>query len=302
VLRSIAWFIVALVLALGTAGAAGAQDASPVAGPTAHDVSLLKALGLPEIDLVATATGVTGLPDTLAAGRYLVSLENQTADQEIQVYLAVLPDTVTPEQANADLAKDDVPAWAYDAVWAGGPSPAAGETDAVVVNLSEGSWWAAVDRSSDDAAQPQDSSQPLTVTGGTPTAEAAAPSGAVAVTMTEYTFEVPAGLAAGPQIWDLSNAGEQPHFLVLWGVPEGTTMQQVMDTIGAFGSGTPVPGMLAFQYLRDVYDTTFVSGGQHEWIQVDLDAGTYAAVCFFPDRASGAPHALMGMITVFTVA
>jgi hypothetical protein len=289
------------ILFVGTASVAFAQDASPEARPP-RDISLLKALGLPEINLVATDTDVSGLPQSVAAGRYLVTLEDQTADQEVEAYFAVLPSSVTPDQALKDLNSDseEIPGWVYDATWAGGPNPYGGQTDAAVVDLTAGDWWVAFDRQTDSDPQPKDTALPLKVTGGvaaTPTAVA----GAVPVNMKEYTFEVPASIASGPQIWELGNTGTQPHFMVLWGVPSGTTFDQVMATIDSFFTGTPTANALGFEDLRDIYDTSFISPGQHEWVQVDLDPGTYAAVCFFPDKATGQPHALSGMITVFTV-
>jgi hypothetical protein len=35
---------------------------------------------------------------------------------------------------------------------------------------------------------------------------------------------------------------------------------------------------------------------------VDLEPGTYVAMCFFPDLGDGMPHAYHGMHTVFVVA
>jgi hypothetical protein len=48
-------FVLSLVVLL-PAAEAGAQDASPAAGPPARDISLLRELGLPEINLIAPAT------------------------------------------------------------------------------------------------------------------------------------------------------------------------------------------------------------------------------------------------------
>jgi len=264
---------------------------------------LLTALGLPEINLVATDTEVTGLPASVAAGRYLVTLEDQTADQEVETYMGILPASTTLDQALADLNanSEETPAWAYDATWAGGPNPYAGQTDAVVVDLTPGTWFVAFDRQTDSDSQPTDTGAALEVTGdaaATPVAIA----GAVPVNMKEYTFELPTSIASGPQIWDMGNTGTEPHFMVLFGVPDGTTMTQVMGTVTTFMTGTPAADALGFEDLRDIYDTSFISPGQHMWIQLNLDPGTYAAVCFFADQETGQPHALEGMITVFTVA
>jgi hypothetical protein len=162
-----------------------------------------------------------------------------------------------------------------------------------------GTWWVAFDRSSDAETQPTRTAAPLQVTGDLPAATTVA--GAVPVTMKEYTFEIPASVTSGPQIWEMGNTGTQPHFLVLFGVPDGTTMNQVLATVNTFMTGTPAADALGFEDIHDVYDSSFISPGQHTWIQLDLDPGTYAAVCFFGDKATGQPHALLGMITVFTV-
>jgi hypothetical protein len=292
-------FVAALFV--GASSVALAQDASPEAERPPRDISLLKALGLPEINLVANDTDVTGLPQSVEAGRYLVTLDDQTADQEVEVYFGVLPASVTLDQALADLNSDseETPAWAYDATWAGGPNPYAGQTDGAVVDLTEGTWFVAFDRQTESDSQPEDTAQPLQVTAGS-AATPAAIADAVPVNMKEYTFEIPATVASGPQIWEMGNTGTQPHFMVLFGVPDGTTMEQVLATVNTFMSGTPAADALAFEDIHDVYDSSFISSGQHEWIQVNLDPGTYAAVCFFGDKDTGQPHALLGMITVFT--
>ncbi len=36
-------------------------------------------------------------------------------------------------------------------------------------------------------------------------------------------------------------------------------------------------------------------------LALDLARGTYIALCFVPEEETGAPHALMGMVQVFTV-
>ncbi|MEZ4529990.1 MAG: hypothetical protein R2855_03080 [Thermomicrobiales bacterium] len=42
--------------------------------------------------------------------------------------------------------------------------------------------------------------------------------------------------------------------------------------------------------------------GQDQSSELDLAPGTYIAVCFIPDMATGMPHAMMGMAASFTVA
>ena len=37
------------------------------------------------------------------------------------------------------------------------------------------------------------------------------------------------------------------------------------------------------------------------WLQLNLPAGTYLALCQVADRESGLPHAALGQLLVFTV-
>jgi hypothetical protein len=119
------------------------------------------------------------------------------------------------------------------------------------------------------------------------------------IAVSEYSFAIPIALGAGPQIWQLTNTGTQPHLMDLAGVPDGTTFDEVMEFLSSAMTGTPAASTLGFEDIREVYSTPNISAGQTMWIEVDLAPGTYAATCFIPVRASGAPHALMGMVQVF---
>jgi hypothetical protein len=50
-----------------------------------------------------------------------------------------------------------------------------------------------------------------------------------------------------------------------------------------------------------LFNTVTQSIGTSVWIGMSLDAGTYAAMCFFPTAGTGEPHAFHGMYTVFQV-
>ena len=174
---------------------------------------MLHALGLPEIDLVVTDTGATGTPAELAAGRYLVTLENQTTDQIAGGVFLAVPAGTSDEDALDGILGDGLPTWFYDATWAGGPIAESGQMDAVVVELAAGDWWVDIDRTSTtDAAPPADTATKLTVTGEMTATEELG--GTIPVVLSEYNFDIPATLAAGPQIWQVTNSGAQPHFLI----------------------------------------------------------------------------------------
>jgi len=126
--------------------------------------------------------------------------------------------------------------------------------------------------------------------------------------MAEMYFEVPE-IAAGPQIWNVVNNGQQVHHVVLAGVPAGTTEDDVMELIEAEFAGppaspeagaTPVETALAFEEVEDVFYSLLFSAGQANWYEVGIEPGTYAMLCFMPDP-SGTPHVMLGMIKIFTV-
>ncbi len=78
--------------------------------------------------------------------------------------------------------------------------------------------------------------------------EAAAETGAVAVSLTEWAIEMPSTLPAGPTTFELTNVGEFPH------------------TIEIEGEGIEVEGEV-------------IEAGQSTTLEVDLAPGTYTVYC-----------------------
>ncbi|HEX5499847.1 MAG TPA: hypothetical protein VFX03_11490, partial [Thermomicrobiales bacterium] len=110
-----------------------------------------------------------------------------------------------------------------------------------------------------------------------------------------------AGLQPGPQIWKVSNAGAQPHFMIVGKAPNGATTEQLLAGINAQMTGTPAANGLDLTKIPTTGGCTTLSAGQSLYLPLDLAAGSYAAVCFFPDQQTFAPHAMLGMATIFTV-
>jgi hypothetical protein len=284
--------------------AAAAQDATPAAPPAANGgVALLQGLGLAEVTITVTDTDST-VPASVPAGRVLLHAINQTGG-ELDLSFGQTPDGVT-DQDILDIGNaDTVPAWFYETTFPGGVDVAPPATEGyAVINLTPGDWKFDVDRNAanDGDQEPTDEVKTITVTGEAAKAEAIP--GAVDVTAYSFGFELPETISAGPQIWHFRNGGSQPHFLFLASVPDGTTVDDVMQLVMFDpSSGTPVPaGSLQFEDVGDVADAALLSPDQEEWIGLDLAPGTYVALGFIPDPAAGAPHAALGMIKVFTVA
>jgi hypothetical protein len=131
---------------------------------------------------------------------------------------------------------------------------------------------------------------------------AEAPEAEVEIVMVDFAFGMPLELTTGEAVWHFSNEGEQTHEIVIFSVDEAATVESVttaaMDAMMAATPGAPPE----FPF-EQVFSFVGMSPGENAWMTVDLEPGTYAALCFIPDTISEemSPHLSHGMITIFTV-
>jgi hypothetical protein len=300
--------LVAVVLSLPLAPVTLAQEATPAA-------TFPAALGLPELRITITDTGFEA-PAEVSAGPVLLTVTNASSNQDVtadadfvqlpagttiaDVTAFFGPPLTTPATPAADGAEGAALDWLYQATWSGGPIVPAGQTVHAVVDLTPGDWFLVND--SIGATQ-----QPVALrvtTGAATPATMEEPAADVAVQLQEYAFVgLEHGVAAGPHLWQLTNAGEEPHYMLLLGAPAGISMDQVMTLLQMPEEATPPPSI---PYQETDFDfnqpgLALISPGQTAWLALDLAPGTYLALCFVPDDETGAPHALLGMAQIFTV-
>ena len=283
--RSVA---LSLTVALGPnlAPRAFAQEATPGSG--------FAGLDLPEVVVTIDDAGFT-LPADVIAGRTLMTVRN-TGTMDVHFFATRIPDEVSDAQLAAEMQSESEadPPW-FDMTtlpFLGNPDwPAVGGQAQGVVELLAGRWIFIDPLGGRDVAI-------LVVAEGTPTL-AAEPEADVAITMQEMSFSgLDARLPAGPQVWKITNSGALEHEIAILPVPDGTTNQDVIDLIGEMLMGSAPP------------ETFAPAGGQgiaskcvSSWQAWDLQTGTYAAVCMTPMPGEGfEPHAMEGMVQVFTVA
>ena len=292
-----------LVLGLALAApAALAQSATPAATFPAM-------AGLPELRVTITDTGFQA-PAEASAGLTLLTVTNATApspDGSGASAMLMLPpagisaaDAIAVVHPGAGTPEaSEPPAWAYHTAFAGGATVPAGQTMESVVDLTPGDWvlW-------NDNFGPQ-TPQVLHVAGNAASPAAAAePDADVVVGLQEYAFTgLEHGVPAGPHVWKVTNAGKQPHFMVLLRADKPVTIDQVMAMVALPDNATPPPslGVGPQDFSFDVPGLATLSPGATAWVAMDLAPGTYVALCFFPDEAKGVPHAMLGMADVFTV-
>jgi hypothetical protein len=312
-----------LMLPLSLLSVATAQEATPAAGPSAF-----AGLGLPELNIMVTATGFEGIPQETEAGRYLVTVnvaedvefgggvgfvrppEGMSIDEFLAIHEEPGPSEVegevpggTPvlaDEATPVASEGGPPAEIFDATYAGGIFALPGQSAQVVLDLLPGEWLAWAD-------DPEAAQEPLrlTVTGEMP-ADLTEPGSGATIIMGEYVIEVREGeLAAGQQVVKIENIGAQPHFIFMGQVPDTVTEADIETVLEAEMAGTPVAeadtDWNPDEQFEPVFGTGTQSGGTTIWLSVSLEPGTYVAVCFFPDLGDGLPHAYHGMYAVLEV-
>jgi hypothetical protein len=124
------------------------------------------------------------------------------------------------------------------------------------------------------------------------------------VRLFEYGFEFPDTVAPGRQVWQVVNAGREPHELLLAWSPKPVTAEQIvgmLTTESEDENATPIGGGPSFAEFEPVGGIGWLSPGRSAWTEVDLRPGTHIALCFVFDPKTGMPHVAIGMVAVFTV-
>jgi hypothetical protein len=258
-------------------------------------------LSLPEIAVTITNDAFANVPDRLAAGRYVLSVTNafhDSAEETSGAALLRLPDDVGVNEFIASVQDDEgawPPDWYYAASLAGGAYANQGATAFAVIDLTAGNWilW------SEAPGAPQ-APVPISVTGEFP-ANPPAPVADATVVLSEFDFAFRAPFKVGHQIIEVVNSGEQPHFLFIGGVPDGTTVADAQTAFEAFWDPESEPAAFSFAETPELLGTGDQSAGATAWYAVDLPAGTVVVACFVTDPETGEPHAMLGMTEIVTI-
>lgn len=316
-LLSVIVLLLTITAGLPLSTAAQATPDSAAANPFAD-------LGLAQLDITATDTSFDGLPSELDAGRYVVGFTNaSTSEFQVGGAFMQVPEGMTTDELIAmaaapaatpvsDVASpvaspvaegpgDEIPPWYYETQIAGGPYADPGDTTYAVVDLQAGDWvfWA------EYPGAPQ-APVGITVSGELP-ADLPVPQADVAIEMSDFAFSFSEPLAAGPQIIELANVGDQPHFIGFGTVPAGATVDEVLAAFeGMFSDPAASPmatpeGSLTFDDIEEGWGSGDQSGGVTAWYAIDLEPGTHVVVCFVTDPETGLPHVMLGMIEVIDV-
>ena len=275
-----------LVAATALVAVVGCQVVKPSVGAGVASA----ASAIPTVEFDAVDYSFT-TPDTLPAGITTIRLVNHGQEPH-HAELLRLNDGVTFDQFTVTLEQEGESALQLVSA-EGGPGTVDpnGESE-VTLDLKPGMYALACFVSGPDGVPHllKGMLKPIQVTEAFDTP--AAPEVQGTFTMRDFTFDMPATLPAGPTTYTVVNSGPQMHELNVLKLAPGKTAHDVVEWETA-PSGPPpfeaVGGMEGF------------SAGGSGYMPLDLQPGTYVAICNIPDPASGVSHAQLGMIRQFSV-
>jgi len=127
-----------------------------------------------------------------------------------------------------------------------------------------------------------------------PASTAAAPN-EVAITASEYKFEMPDQIPAGLTTFKLSDTGEEIHHASLIKLDSGKTIADFANGLKNMKPGTQPPG-----WVIPAGGPNAIAPGTSNALTMVMQPGNYAVVCFVPD-SKGVPHFAHGMVKGLTV-
>lgn len=244
--------------------------------------------------IIANADGIT-LPEGLVSGITTLTLQNDT-EAEFSPVIARFLEGKTIDDFRAALMAQDFPGMLATISALGLPAVAPGESLNITYDLKAGGY---VVLSFNPAGPP--TILPFTVAeneGET----VSAPEADVVVDMIDFAFVMPTELTTKQTLWQFINNGEQTHEIIIFRVDADTAAHTVTEAMMA-AAAAATPGTPPEPPYERVFSFIGISPGESAWLDVSLEPGSYAALCFIPDMTSEtpSPHFHHGMIVIFNV-
>jgi len=249
---------------------------------------------IPEVTIKAADFSFDA-PDQIEAGLVSLRLEN-VGHEDHQVQLVRLNDGVTLEQLQAALQQGPEAALPLVTLAGGVGLAAPNQHEQAVLDLTEGQYVMLCFVSGEDGVWhvAKGMLRPFQVVARKSQAVVQEPKSDVSIVMKDFRFEIPAEIKAGRLTWKVTNQGPQPHEVFIAKLLPGKTLDDLMAFMQTYEGEPPVEEAAAG-------GVAVMGPGQTGWVNLDLSAGDYVALCFVPDAATGKEHAELGMIQFFSV-
>lgn len=236
-------------------------------------------------------TAISG-PKTIEAGVVELTLDNQGKGPHDAQILRVEGNHSVEDVISTTIDSGEgapIPEWIADGAGVGTTPP--GQTATVTQVLEPGTYYLL------DTESAQGSEEPNARKGGSVKFEVTGEGGGelpetdAKITAEDYSFTAE-GLKPGSNRVTYENAGEELHHVIAMPFAKGATFAEVKK---AFTSEEEPQGPPPVDFENGV-STAVIDGGQSQVVDLELEKGKYALVCFITDRKGGPPHAVMGMI------
>lgn len=236
------------------------------------------------------------IPPSVPAGLVAISLKNTDTSPRSAGIIRIVGDHSVAEVLKVTGGDGaPIPDWLQDGGGLGAVAP--GKTATATQNLAPGKYVVTDDEGGDGDGPTNaelGATGEFTVTGKAKDAEL--PSVPATITATDkgetgYKFSTD-GLKAGTNQVRFENTGKQLHHALLFPLNPGATLADVKKFASSQGdSGGPPP----FDFTKGA-SANVIDGGIAQNIELDLQAGKYALLCFIQDRDGGKPHVTKGML------
>lgn len=232
-------------------------------------------------------------PATIKAGFIALEFVNAGAEPH-HAQVARLNDGVTPEQFGEALKKGPQAALPLVTLVGGPGFTAPGGRQRVSLNLGPGTYVLACFVDSPDGT-PHVAKGMISFFRVTGTAaQAGQLRSAGTIVLKDFSFVLPQGFT-GKGIYLVVNEGAQPHEVTIVRLAPGKTMEDLEAFLAQTGPPAGPPPIIPAGGAQGL------TGGQVNYLHLNLAPGNYVALCFIPDPASGKPHVALGMLTPFRV-
>ncbi len=288
------FFLILSLVALAACGQS-ANSSAPTSTPTKVSTATTAPTGQPPtITVKATEYSFT-LPQTVPAGLVDITLVNNGTLPH-GMGLALLNSGVTFDQFQSALLNKGLLVMRTLSTIMGGPNVAApGKSSEVILTLSNGQYAVVSAVLGKDGKRDFQKGMiaSFAVTGAAPTGQYATPTATAQITMQSFRYSgIPANVATGAVIWQVTNAGTEPYEFYVVKLAPGKTAQALI-AFYAHPSGPPP--------FASIGGMSSISPEFSGWMKFNLTTGTYVAFSQVFDKATGKPQFLLGMLTSFTV-
>jgi hypothetical protein len=226
-------------------------------------------------------------PTDAKSGVAKISLKNQ-GKKPHEAQIVRIEGDQTAEEVLKVIMSDDgkIPEWIQDGGGVGTTAP--GKTNEVIQELAPGRY-VVFDAENEGSAEFEVAEEKGS--------DAEFPETEASVTAEDYSFKT-SGLKAGDNVITFENTGEELHHAGIVPLMPGVKFAEAKKFLK---SDEEPKGKPPVDFNGSAF-TAVIDGGIKQVTRLELKAGTYAFVCFIPDRDGGPPHAIgEDMITEVTV-